>query len=54
MRGHAPPCRLLVDIFLCGAGSHPGPGVSMAPDRNAAQAIYSDLKLDFLATVTVR
>jgi len=26
-------------LFLCGAGSHPGPGVSMMPGRNAAQVM---------------
>ena len=35
------------NIYMCGAGSHPGPGVSMAPDRNAAQVIFADLNLDF-------
>jgi len=30
-------------LYLCGAGSHPGPGVSMMPGRNAAQALLSDL-----------
>ena len=34
------------NIYLCGAGSHPGPGVSMAPGRNAAQVILADLNLD--------
>jgi beta-carotene ketolase (CrtO type) len=35
------------NIYMCGAGSHPGPGVSMAPGRNAAQIILSDLNIDF-------
>ena len=35
------------NVYLCGSGSHPGAGVTMAPGRNAAQIIYSDLKLDF-------
>jgi hypothetical protein len=26
---------------------HPGPGVSMAPGRNAARVIFADLNLDF-------
>jgi len=34
------------NIYLCGAGSHPGPGVSMAPGRNPAQVILADLNLD--------
>ena len=25
------------NVYLCGSGSHPGPGVSMAPGRNAAK-----------------
>jgi phytoene dehydrogenase-like protein len=35
------------NVYLCSSGSHPGPGVSMAPGRNAAQVICSDLGLDF-------
>jgi beta-carotene ketolase (CrtO type) len=35
------------NVYLCGSGSHPGPGVSMAPGRNAAQTILSDLGIDF-------
>jgi phytoene dehydrogenase-like protein len=31
------------NVFLCGSGSHPGPGVSMAPGRNAAQCILAVL-----------
>ena len=38
------------NVYLCGSGSHPGAGVTMAPGRNAAQVIYSDLKLDFTKT----
>lgn len=34
-------------VYLCGSGSHPGSGVSMAPGRNAARAICSDLGLAF-------
>jgi phytoene dehydrogenase-like protein len=34
------------NVYLCGSGSHPGPGVTMAPGRNAAQIIYQDLGLD--------
>jgi phytoene dehydrogenase-like protein len=40
------------NVYLCGSGSHPGPGVSFMPGRNAAQVIYSDLGLDFVATLT--
>jgi len=35
------------NVYLCSSGSHPGPGVSMAPGRNAAQVILGDLGLDF-------
>ena len=35
------------NVYLCGSGSHPGPGVTMAPGRNAAQVIYQDVGLDF-------
>jgi len=35
------------NVYLCGSGSHPGLGVTMAPGRNAAQIIYQDLGLDF-------
>lgn len=40
------------NIYLCGSGSHPGPGVSMAPGRNAAQVILKDLGFDFKKIVT--
>ena len=42
------------NIYLCGSGSHPGPGVTMAPGRNAARVIYEDFGLNFTeATCTV-
>ncbi len=36
---------LISNVYLCGSGSHPGPGVSMAPGRNAAMKILRDLNL---------
>src|SRR5262249_12341895 len=39
------------NVYLCSSGSHPGPGVSMAPGRNAAQLIFADLGLDFRRAV---
>ena len=33
------------NLYLCGAGSHPGSGVTMAPGRDAARAICDDLGL---------
>lgn len=38
------------NVYLCSSGTHPGPGVSMGPGRNAARIIYGDLGLDFAAT----
>ena len=40
----------ITNVYLCGSGSHPGAGVTMAPGRNAAQIIYQDLRLDFANT----
>jgi phytoene dehydrogenase-like protein len=37
----------LQNVYLCGSGNHPGPGVSMAPGRNAAQIILADLGVSF-------
>jgi beta-carotene ketolase (CrtO type) len=37
------------NVYLCGAGSHPGSGVTMAPGRNAARVISGDLGLAFPA-----
>ena len=33
----------LAGLYLCGAGSHPGGGITGAPGRNAARAVLSDL-----------
>ena len=40
------------NVYLCSSGSHPGPGVSMAPGRNAAQVIFGDLGLDFTHAIS--
>jgi phytoene dehydrogenase-like protein len=37
----------VANLYLCGAGSHPGSGVTMAPGRNAAKVICGDLGLAF-------
>ena len=37
----------LPNVYLCGSGSHPGPGVSMASGRNAAQIILNNLGINF-------
>jgi phytoene dehydrogenase-like protein len=34
----------LANLYLCGAGAHPGGGVTGAPGRNAAREILRDLK----------
>lgn len=35
----------VANVYLCGAGAHPGPGVTMAPGRNAARVILAELGL---------
>ncbi len=30
------------NVYLCGAGSHPGGGITMAPGHNAAKVILGD------------
>jgi beta-carotene ketolase (CrtO type) len=40
------------NVYLCGSGSHPGPGVSFMPGRNAAQVIFGDLGLDFASAIS--
>jgi phytoene dehydrogenase-like protein len=40
-------------VELSSSGSHPGPGVSMAPGRNAAQVIFDDLGLDFSSVTRI-
>lgn len=39
------------NVYLCGSGSHPGPGVSMAAGRNATKVIFQDMGIDFDATI---
>jgi len=38
-------------VYLDSSGSHPGPGVSFMPGRDAAQVIDPDLGIDFAETV---
>ena len=33
-------------LYMCGAGTHPGGGVTGAPGYNAAQRVLSDLRSD--------
>jgi phytoene dehydrogenase-like protein len=44
----------VANVYLCGAGSHPGAGVGMGPGRNAAQVICADLGIDFPAATLPR
>jgi beta-carotene ketolase (CrtO type) len=44
---------LIPNVYLCGSGNHPGPGVSMAPGRNAAQVILRDLGIDLRKIFTI-
>ena len=39
------------NVYLCGTGSHPGSGVTMAPGRNAARIIGAAFGLSFPALV---
>jgi len=42
MLGHADYRMPLPGLYLCGAGAHPGGGVTGAPGHNAAQAVLAD------------
>lgn len=44
MLGHGDYRAPLPGLYLCGAGSHPGGGVTGAPGHNAAREILRDLK----------
>ena len=37
----------VANVYLCGSGSYPGPGVSFMPGRNSAQVICRDRGMDF-------
>ena len=43
MLGHADYRMPISRLYLCGAGAHPGGGVTGAPGHNAAQAVIADL-----------
>jgi phytoene dehydrogenase-like protein len=44
--GHARYASPIPGLYLCGAGTHPGGGVTGAPGHNAAHRILEDLKSD--------
>jgi phytoene dehydrogenase-like protein len=43
MLGYADYRMPIAGLYLCGAGAHPGGGVTGAPGHNAAQAVIADL-----------
>jgi phytoene dehydrogenase-like protein len=43
IRGFAAYRMPIAGLYLCGAGAHPGGGVTGAPGHNAAQAVIADL-----------
>ena len=43
LRGHADYRMPVAGLYLCGAGAHPGGGVTGAPGHNAAHAVLADL-----------
>ena len=47
--GHGAYRAPVPGLYLCGAGTHPGGGVTGAPGRNAAREILRDLKRGRLA-----
>jgi phytoene dehydrogenase-like protein len=44
MLGHADYRGPLKGLYMCGAGTHPGGGVTGAPGHNAARAVLADVK----------
>jgi len=42
--GHARYRMALRGLYLCGAGAHPGGGVTGGPGQNAAREVLADLK----------
>jgi phytoene dehydrogenase-like protein len=44
MLGHADYRGPVEGLYHCGAGAHPGGGVTGAPGHNAARAIRADLR----------
>ena len=44
VRGFADYRSPIRDLYLCGAGTHPGGGVTGANGRNAARQVIRDLK----------
>ncbi|MGH7011052.1 MAG: FAD-dependent oxidoreductase, partial [Caulobacteraceae bacterium] len=42
--GHGDYRAPIRNLYMCGAGAHPGGGVSGAPGHNAAAAIIADVR----------
>jgi phytoene dehydrogenase-like protein len=45
--GHGNYRAPIKGLYMCGAGTHPGGGVTGAPGHNAAREIVKDLKRPF-------
>jgi len=45
VRGYADHRTPIRNLFLCGAGTHPGGGVTGANGRNCAGVVLRDLRL---------
>jgi phytoene dehydrogenase-like protein len=52
--GHARYASPIPALYLCGAGTHPGGGVTGAPGHNAAHRILADLRSDRALRRTLR
>ena len=44
MLGHADYRAPITGLYMCGAGTHPGGGVTGAPGHNAARAVMADMR----------
>lgn len=44
MLGHADYRAPITGLYMCGAGTHPGGGVTGAPGHNAARAVLADIR----------
>jgi phytoene dehydrogenase-like protein len=44
MLGYARYRMPVAGLYLCGAGAHPGGGITGVPGRNAAREVVADLR----------
>jgi phytoene dehydrogenase-like protein len=52
--GHASYRAPIKGLYMCGAGTHPGGGVSGYPGRNAAREILRDRSMSTAISLTLR